>query len=220
LADQFLVAWSTCVEPPLTIREQAFLMTRSAYMTSSECAEIQRKRQESGENGVHEVLDLVTLKYDRSSPEIQAIRSQLVQSILAFLGTISEQGAGSAAAEKIVDEVLDRRERGRLFFIKETSGSEIAGYLYMGRETKNTVGVRHVYTKDACRGKGVAKELVGAACKWWLLEADEDKKKQAVTLFVAPQNSAAMRTYLRCGFRVEEEPWERRGFDGVSMGAF
>ena len=164
-------------------------------------------------------MDLITLKYNRDSPEFQAIRSQLAQCVLAFWGTISEEGAGPAA-EKMVDDVLDRRERGRLFLIEETSGSEIAGYVYMGRETKNTVAVRHVYTKDTCRGRGVAKELVGAACKWWLLEADGEKKKQAVTLFVAPENSAAMRTYLRSGFRVEEEPWERRGFDGVSIGAF
>jgi GNAT superfamily N-acetyltransferase len=202
------------VEPPLTIREQPFLTTRLAYITSSECAEIQRKRQESRENGDHEVFDLVTLKYDRNSPESQAIRNQLVQCILAFLGTISEEGA----AETMVNEVLDRRELGR-FFIRNV-GSETAGYVYMGRETKTTVAVRHVYTKDAFRGIGVAKELVRAACKWWLLEADGDKKKQAVTLFVSPENPAAMKTYLRSGFRVEEEPWERRGFNGISMGAF
>jgi GNAT superfamily N-acetyltransferase len=222
LSDQLLAAWGSSVNPPLTIREQTFFSTRLAYVTSSQWAETQKTQEDNRQN---HVLDITTLKYDQNSPEIMNIRGQLIQCVLAFWGTISEEGAGPAA-EKLVDELFDKHEAGRLWIFRgvsdygETSDNEIAGYLYMGRETKNTVAVRNVYTKDAFRGKGVAKELVAAACRWWLLEVDGDKKKQAVTLFVEPENPAALRTYVSSGFWIEEEPWERRGFNGISMGAF
>ncbi|KIM30698.1 hypothetical protein M408DRAFT_289770 [Serendipita vermifera MAFF 305830] len=213
--DEFLARWGAHVDPPLQLREQPFLDTRLAYMSLSEYHSGQR------EDGKYEILDLVTVPYDRSSPEMAAIHKQLVECVLDFWEANAGNEERSAAAERMINDVLDAREAGRIWICRPFGHEgEMAGYLYTGRETKHTIAIRNVYTREAFRGKGVARELVVASCKWWLLDVDVEKRKQAVTLFVAPSNVAATKSYLRSGFSIRDEPWEWRGFEDVSMGAF
>jgi len=225
LVGGLLAGWSARASGPLTIREDAFLTTRLAYLTSSRFVEAQQRPRESGNSSRQpEVLDIATLKHDRDPEEVKKIRSELAQCIMAFWSSLSSES--TPTAEKMINDVLNNGEAGRLWIChasgdeEDTDGIKIKGYLYLGRETRKTVTIRNVYTKDAFRGRGIASELVATACRWWLLEGEGDRRKEAVVLFVEPDNPAAMRTYLRCGFRVEEETWECRGFDGINMGAF
>jgi ribosomal protein S18 acetylase RimI-like enzyme len=111
----------------------------------------------------------------------------------------------------------------------------VMGYLYVGRQSRRTASIRHVYTRDEYRRMGVASRLVKEASKWYLLgiesrpqnEAtpignvgDEADVKEAVTLFVAPDNKAAVRTYSKVGFEIEQVPWGWRGFEGLRPGPF
>jgi RimJ/RimL family protein N-acetyltransferase len=54
-----------------------------------------------------------------------------------------------------------------------------------------------VYTRAAWRGSGLSERLVNAAVSW-----AASKGRTIVRLGVTAQNAPAVRTYVRCGFRV------------------
>jgi ribosomal protein S18 acetylase RimI-like enzyme len=173
-----------------------------------------------------------------------SITDQIVKCVTIFLP--SNHGDRDQLAKMIVNE--GKRQKGRLWICllnsedsetKAKSEPIVMGYVYVGRQTPRTASIRHVYTQDEYRKMGVASRLVKEAIKWYLLgtesgpqneashianvgdEADEADVKEAVTLFVDPENKAAVRTYSKVGFEIEQVPWGwRLGFEGLRPGPF
>jgi ribosomal protein S18 acetylase RimI-like enzyme len=199
---------------------------------------------------VNELVDLVDVQPEPTPPgpntvafqgdKPLSITDQIIKCVLALL---PPQYDNRDRLEKmIVNEA--KREKGRLWICllnsednktKAKAQPVVMGYVYVGRKTPRIASIRHVYTRDEYRGKGVATTLVNEANKWYLVgpesgpqhEAsqtakvgDEADVKASVTLFVHPENKAAVRTYSKVGFEIEQVPWEWRGFEGVRPGPF
>ncbi|PVF94615.1 hypothetical protein CPB86DRAFT_740330 [Serendipita vermifera] len=222
LVGGFLEAWSKSSEPILHIRAEPYLATRLASLGAPKCKELSKRWAESKGRSPFRVVDIIGLE---GSEEVKArLSTELVQCIKYFWGSDSDESTETAV--RMVNGTVERKERGRLLVCLATAGTgestqiNVAGYLYTGRETPKSIAIRNVFTHGTYRGKGVAKSLVQMVCEWWLLRAEMQQRKEYITLYVEPANTAATHLYVQCGFDIGTQPWERRGFEEIGMGAF
>ncbi|KAG8835013.1 hypothetical protein FRC17_005861 [Serendipita sp. 399] len=226
LAESFLAAWCAMSEPLLKIRDQAFLVTKLAYLSPVRCLESVPPQTEQQKDGIT-IHDIITLVSELSSDIFEGVKDQLIDCILKFWDTSLDEGR--TRAYDMVEDVLKSQEHGRVWLCISSplalgalggGGNqplvEVIGYVYLGRETAWTIALRNVYIKESWRGKKLASPLVHAACRYWLLEggAPTERRKGAVTLFVEPSNKPATMAYLKAGFTMQDAEWVRNGFEG------
>jgi GNAT superfamily N-acetyltransferase len=224
LVDGFLESWSKGFEPALRIRAEPYLASRLAFLSMPKYEEVSKKWAGSNRPSSLRVVDIATV--ERSEEGTARLSSELVECIKSFWGSHSDESTETAV--RMVSGTMERKERGRLWACLTTAGmgdsdatATVAGYLYTGRETSKTIAIRNVFTHGNYRGRGVAKSLVQMACHWWLLlQTEAQKRKDYVTLYVEPANTAATNLYVKCGFEIDAQPWERRGFEEIGMGGF
>lgn len=142
---------------------------------------------------------LVTLRTTRRQ-DAERLRAMRIEA-LALHPTAFSSSPEEAATEDWAARAADGCGDGlTAIFVVEAAEELVAmtGILLSARpKFPHSAFIWGVYTRPAWRGRGLSERLVNTAVAW-----AASKGRTIVRLGVGAQNAGAVRTYVRCGFRV------------------
>ncbi|KAH8928880.1 hypothetical protein BT69DRAFT_1346342 [Atractiella rhizophila] len=140
--------------------------------------------------------------------ETAGVISKVERLLAEFYSDRPEISASAAQkARDVVSTYIEGNQQNSFFLCLLSSSLDtaphVAGILVMGRETRRTIAIRHVFVSPQHRRQGIAEHLVRHACAHWL----QISKKEEVCLLVEV-GSDARRVYQKVGFRWDWVGWE------------